>query len=324
MRTGGKNLSKWLPHLIGPIILMLLLTRIDISRLVRVLSEASLGPIITAWIVIVPALFFRTARWRMLLTPHRIHMEYAEALSVYAFANFVGMFTPGRVGDLIKVFHLKNKGVSFGAAFFGVLMDRLLDLLFILFVGCGALTSLALPNVDSSHLITATLGGIALFLAFLWFATRGGGRKFVATGLGFVAPTPWKEKITHSYGDFCVGFTRIRPGTLMIGFSFTALAWGVNYYALYLFGVSLGFNISFLRMAGLTAILSLVGLLPVSIMGVGTRDAVLIVLLSTYNIPEVEALAFSALCLSLLAWTSLVASFSLFTPAAKLQWRSEI
>jgi len=59
-------------------------------------------------------------------------------------------------------------------------------------------------------------------------------------------------------------------------------------------------------------------------MGIGTRDAALILMLGKYGVLEAQAVAFSTLILSMLLFNCLVCSFSLLTPAGKFNWHSAI
>ena len=101
----------------------------------------------------------------------------------------------------------------------------------------------------------------------------------------------------------------------------TTLAWAINYWSVYLFGRAFDFEISYLEMAGIASVFTLVSFIPISVMGMGTRDAVLILLLAKYGVTEAQAVAFSTVCLAFIVSAALICSYSLLTPAAHIQWR---
>ena len=73
-----------------------------------------------------------------------------------------------------------------------------------------------------------------------------------------------------------------------------------------------------IELAGISALASLVTLLPISVLGAGTRDLALIVLLAPYGIGRVEALALSTLFLALALANAFMCLPTLFVRAARL------
>jgi len=317
-------MKKWLPRAIGPVIFVIVLIHIDFGATIAALRKASVVPLILGYMMFIPSLCFRTARWRVLMAPQQIYLGFWEAFNVYALSIFFGIATPGRLGELIKALYLRQKGNSLGASFFSVFMDRLYDIVFLLIFGCGALLSLmasmsaALTTV--AWILLCAVAGVIL----LWFMTRGRGKEAVVWLLRAVLPAPLKGPIMSGYQAFSDGFREMKYRTLGGAFFLTTLAWGANYWAVYLFGCALGFDITFLSMACIAAVCALVTLVPISVMGVGTRDAALILMLGKYGVLEAQAVAFSTLILSMLLFNGLICSFSLLTQAAKFNWHSAI
>jgi len=71
----------------------------------------------------------------------------------------------------------------------------------------------------------------------------------------------------------------------------------------------------------MAAACSLVTLLPVSVLGLGTRDVALMVMLAPHGVASTGAVALSTLILSMLLCNSAICAFSLLTPAGRLRWR---
>lgn len=327
---GGKGegiypkMKKWIPRVIGPVILAIIIFHLDFGATIAVLRQTSAVPLISAYLMFIPSLFFRTVRWRVLMALQKIHFSFWESLSVYALSISVGIVTPGRFGEFIKVLYLRSKENSLGSSFFTVFLDRLSDIVFLLIFGCWALSSFVAIGVESSVGIILIIFGVSFGMIMLWFITRGRGNEVVIWLLRTAFPRSLKDQVTTEYQDFSEGFTKTKLSTIGGVFVLTALAWGANYWGVYLFGLALGFDIKFLVMAGIAAICALVTLVPISVMGVGTRDAVLILMLGKCGISEAGAIAFSTLLLSMLVFNGLICSFSLLTPAVKFDWRSQI
>ena len=318
------HLWKWVSRALGPIILVAILFRLDFSDTIESIAQAKIIPLVLAYLILLPAIFLRSLRWRFLLISQEINLSYWESFSVYAFSIFVGTLTPGRIGEFIKALYLKQKGNSFGASFFSVFFDRVLDVFILLIFACGALFSFDLYRIEPSLTIVFILFGIVLTSTVLWFFTRGYGFKISLQFLRIIMPQRIEDRVLKGFQDFCEGLWKIKPGIFVMAIALSIFAWIVNYYAIYLCGGALGFDITFLQMSCIAAVCALVTLVPISVMGIGTRDAALILMLGKYGISEGCSVAFSTLILSMLVFNGLICSFSLLTPAVKFDWRSQI
>jgi uncharacterized protein (TIRG00374 family) len=318
----GERLRKWTLRSIGPIVLLYIVWNIDLAELFGILRRCSPKFLLAAYFMIIPALLLRAARWRSLLFGQGLRSGFVETVNVYSYSILMGMVTPGHIGEFIKVFYLKQRGLSLGGSFFSVFLDRILDILFLFIVGAVALFALISSETRNVTIAALLLAGVLGAFSLMWFFTRGKGFELTLVCLKSVSPTKFRAKMLSGFSDFADGFQRMTIVGATQAFALTAFAWTANYYAVYLLGRSLGFEISFAEMAGIAAIASFVALLPISVMGVGTRDAALIVLLAQYGVSEEGAVAFSALCLSIMIWSAVVCSYSFFTSAAQLDWAS--
>jgi uncharacterized protein (TIRG00374 family) len=244
-------------------------------------------------------------------------MGFGETSSVYAFSILVGTVTPGRVGEFVKALHLRRKGVSLGTSLSSVVVDRLLDVAFLLAFGAVALWAVVFPGrASGGH---AAVIGILVLLgpSLLWWASHGRGYRTTSRWLGGLK----SERLSQGYRDFAAGLRNLPVGTLAWALLLTGLAWAANFSAVYLLGLSLGFDVPYLSLVCMAAACSLVTLLPVSVLGLGTRDVALIVMLAPYGVASSGAIAFSTLILSMLLCNGVLCAFSLLTPAARLGWR---
>jgi len=318
------HLWKWAPRALGPIILVAIFFSLDFSETIESIAQAKIVPLVLACLILLPAIFLRSLRWRFLLISQDINLSCWESFSVYAFSIFVGTLTPGRLGEFIKAFYLRQKGNSFGASFFSVFFDRVLDIFILLIFACGALFYFDLYRIEGSLTIVFILFGIVLTSTVLWFFTRGYGFKISIQFLRIIMPQRIQDPALKAFQDFCEGLWKVKAGTFIIVIALSIFAWIVNYYAIYLCGRALGFGITFLQMSCIAAVCALVTLVPISVMGIGTRDAALILMLGKYGVLEAQAVAFSTLILSMLLCNAALCSFSLLTPAGKFDWRVKV
>ena len=116
-------------RLIGLGILVLILLKLDLKATISTLAGVRWGYLVLA-VAVNPLLFgIKSWRWRELLRMQGIGYRWLDAFLAFLAGLFLGLVTPGRVGEVGKAFYLKQDLdvlVSEGLA--NVLMDRLFDL----------------------------------------------------------------------------------------------------------------------------------------------------------------------------------------------------
>lgn len=76
------------------------------------------------------------------------------------------------------------------------------------------------------------------------------------------------------------------------------MSWLVYYYQMAILAKSVGLHLPFLFLAVSVTIAGLVTMIPISYLGIGTRDIILIGLFSFFNISQETTIVFSGLILS--------------------------
>ena len=115
--------------LIGFFVFAIILYKANVFEIFNIISGIQLSFLLVAVFFSVPILFVKSWRWSLLLKLQNINCGLIDAFWPYLASTFVGIITPGRAGDFLKVFYLTNGSkVSFGRAFSSVLVDKLLDL----------------------------------------------------------------------------------------------------------------------------------------------------------------------------------------------------
>ena len=310
---------RWLPRLLGPLILGIILWRLDLGSIAAALERVWIPALAGACLVVLPAFPLRSWRWRILLESQGTKLGIFEALNAYAFSIVVGSATPGRLGEFVKIAYLRQRRVPTTVAVLTVGLDRMLDVLFLVVVGAAALAAFAGGRTRTVVLLALVVTA-GVCAAALRYAVSSHGRRTAERFLALLVPERWSQRLLAALETLFERVKALPRSTLAtVGF-LTALAWIATYLSVYLCALALGFEIPFLDMCGVTAVSSLVSFLPISILGLGTREVSLIALLAPYGISATGAVALSALHLSIILWGVLVCSYSLVTPAASF-WK---
>ena len=125
-------------RLAGPLLFLLILSRIDLGHTAAALRTVRAQFLLAAAILYPLLILLKSWRWRLLLRQRGVSYSLVPAFAVYNSAPAAGYVTPGRLGELVKALYLrKAEGVALGYAF---------SLVFNVFRGAiGALGWLAKP-----------------------------------------------------------------------------------------------------------------------------------------------------------------------------------
>ncbi len=285
--------NTWFLRLLGLVLLVILLTRLDIKQVLIILYQANLSLVGVSVLGIGPLIFVKTVRWQAILRSQAVQYPTCPAFLSYFGSLFIGFLTPGRLGEFVKAIHVSQDcGVSLAKSFSSVLADRLFDLYALLVVGLAALLSLTAGPVA----VVATLVGLAaltlplvLFLnniTFDWLKQIGS--KLGSLGHKLFAPDSWLLEIRWS-------LRQLTWPRLLLSAGLTIVAYLIFFGQCYLLALALNLPVGFGLVSYAIALGSLVTLLPISISGLGTREATIIAYLSAANISAEAALGFSLL-----------------------------
>ena len=224
---------------------------------------------------------------------------------MYAAAMYIGALTPGRIGDFIKVLYLKEDGYSFGKSFATVLLDRLFDLSSLLLLGyAGMLLFITLFERTITILSCILAGTFSLILFFLY--KKDLSRRILEYISSHFIPEKYREKTKTGFSDLYNSIKTLKTNQLILATVMTFFGWIIYFLTMYLLAFSIGIDIPFLYLATCVSISAVITLIPISISGIGTRDATLIILFSYLGLSKESAIAFSMMILITFAFNGAI------------------
>jgi hypothetical protein len=255
-------------RLLGPALLVLVIYRIkDRGAVLQALAQAAWAPMLAATLLNFVNVHLKVVRWQQILAARNIHYPLKRAWAAFLSSVYLGMLTPGRVGDVLRIQYLRHDlDVPYAEGMASIVVDRLCDLYVLaLFVAVGVV-----------HYSPVIVGQLA------WI-TWGGVAGIVIGPLVFLVPGVAERTMGRLYAklakgsadefDLFLASLRANMGRpLLRTIPMTALAFGVNYVQGYIIAHSMGLDMSFFDAMCLLAIASLLGLLPISVSGVGVRE----------------------------------------------------
>lgn len=291
-----KKLLPWLLRLLGPALLILFLANANLAELWVTLQSAALWPIALSLLLMPPFVLIKSWRWLRIMREMGLSLDFPTAAALYTVGLFYGATTPGQAGDLLKAVYVRDRGQPLAPAMLSVVLDRLFDLLVmaaLATLGIFALGQL-LPSRELQGAVVVLMGlGLAALTVFL--VARRPREWALTVALPRVAP---RLQGTLGRWNAQLRTLTLRPG-LVVELGLLSLGSAFfTFVRLWLLFLALGLSLVPLYVVvGASALIAVLQVLPISIAGVGVRDAVLIAILLPYGYSAEQALTLSALFL---------------------------
>jgi uncharacterized membrane protein YbhN (UPF0104 family) len=257
-------------RLVGPLLLVWVLWRFaDFEALAATFKRASVWPLVAAVLLDAGVIHAKLVRWQSLLAACKVRVDTAAAYRAYLPSLFLGLATPGRVGDVVRIQYLKrDHGVRYSDGLAVSVVDRLCDVYVLLaFVSLGIVhltSALSAPLARTAWIAVAGVA-VAPLLLFMPKVAEPAANWLYARLAGDAAsdgPAVFFEALRSQMGR-----------ALVVPLGATVAAFLINYLQACLVASALGLNLSFADVVAVVSISSLLGLLPISVSGVGVREA---------------------------------------------------
>jgi glycosyltransferase 2 family protein len=276
---------------IGLLILAYIIYTLNIQIIIQDFLSIDPRYICYALILTIPLLIIRNAAWQIVLREQHIHIGFFQSLKIYLIGIFYGSFTPGYVGQLMRVPYLKEKtGEPYGKLFVNTVIETFVHT-FSLYgmMIIGAL--LVLSSLPSLFPITiAWILGVSLVALF--FIKKDRGIKVFRVLIQYLVPRNVKNQLTAFVDSFYVDFPRFH--IMILPYILGIITWVIVFTQEYMIVIALGLQIPFTAFLLLFPIANVAGFIPITFAGLGTRELTAIFIFSTlYQAPEEKILVLS-------------------------------
>jgi uncharacterized protein (TIRG00374 family) len=271
--------------IVSAVLLALLLWFTDPIEIWRTLEQADPRWVAAAIIVNIVTVPVMALRWQLLLSAKRLHVPLAWLTRTYFVALFLGQFLPAAVGgDAVRAVELGRRTHDAPEAVASVLIDRL--------VGVVSLVGLAvLAYAAGGHsaggpevVVAETIFGLsALIVLGLLFSARlrGAAARFLepraAGGRQLAAGQRFYEAL-HGYRNHRATLAVVCALALAVQIARVGTIW--------MLVKGLGLDVPLVEIYAVGPVLFAALILPVSLNGIGVREAVFVSFLRDSTTPE--------------------------------------
>lgn len=274
--AAGVSYSRFL-KMLGPVGFVALISYVGPQKIAESVMSADASLLLVALFLTVLTIPLKGVRWNRLLASHDVNISFLFSLKVYAGSFAWGVLTPGQLGEFSKVPILARHGFSSATLLVCSFIDRILDvMLLVLFSAAGAV------------IFSSSVGGKG---AFFWFFSIA----FLFLVTSFACCKKWNML---GRAEKYINGMRFRLNDLFIALLITSSAWLIQFFSVYLCSKSIGLSLDPLFFFAVYFMTLVVSLVPVSISGLGTRDACYYYFLNTIGVLPEQAIALSSLVFS--------------------------
>lgn len=276
-------------------IILWLLSRIDTFGLILTFKEFPVQDISLFIILIGFTPLVGTLRWLSILkTQPEVDIKFSTALKANMIANVLNSFLPSKSGDLAKGWYLKKQNLSIGIG--TVILERIIDL--------SNLSLIAfIAGLYSGQKISSIVGFSLMIL--------------LVSMVGILGWFPFEKIMLSKVSKLTEIFLSFRqviqnwiqhPYNMVMTTVFSLLVWLLNSLAVANLIGSINPQVPLARALAIYPLAILSGLVPLTISGLGTRDATFVFLLEPYMSSEAAtmiSLSYTATAYWLLSCISL-------------------
>jgi hypothetical protein len=267
---------------IGLAMLAVLLWYFDARPIFRTMARERIGFFVATVALLVAGQAMSAFRWRLLAMVAGLGGPFREYLGYYFSGMFTNVFVPGLIGgDALRALYLGRRRGRIGEAVASVVADRGIGLVALFWLAAGC--ALAVRGVHLPPSLTrATVGvGLASFAAFLAAPFVALPASRIPGKIGaFVAPVlPYLQ----------------RPLAMVPAIVLSLLLQASLSGCQYLLALGLGLEIPLMTFLLIVPIANVAASLPLTVNGLGLREAAYVVLFAMAGVAKQDAIALSLL-----------------------------
>jgi len=282
----------WWLRFLGAIAFLIVLLRLPRSQDVQ-LSHIDLRWLGLCMLLTIAQLLLEALVWHWLIAAQRIRHPYPKTLLAYLASQYLGLVTPGHVGEFLAAGYISMEtGITFGYALASVVMKKVLAWITIVSFGVWGLQLLMdVPLLQSVQWAALASVGVLLVLSAgiaLWvLSLRRLAKKWERL-------SPWQIDMT----EFRSGMRELLSPGLIVPLGLAMIAFSLLFLQLEAILRALGIMLPLFKIAQIVAFSRIVArVIPISVVGFGSKDAAVIGMLAKEGLDPAVGLAATLLLL---------------------------
>ena len=240
----------------------------------------------------------RFARWQLYLSRLGYSIPWGLSLRYYL-AGFAFTTTPGKAGEAVRSLYLKRHGVAYTQSLSAFFVERLSDLAAVVLLS-------ALGVWYFGDYIVFMVLSVALVVLLILVLQSHQARGFLRDKLVTKLPDRLARPAGHALNTMEAASSLLTPRLLWGGLGLGLLAWGAEGIAFYVILALMDLPATFIAGVGIYSLGVTVGALSFLPGGLGSTEAVMILLLLALGVGQADAGAAVILCRLATLWFAVI------------------
>lgn len=275
-------------RLLGVVLFVIILFRVDLRSVWNALLLTRGDLLLLGAVFQLLILIAKGIRWHLMNDGRTATRYWVLTLGRFYESYALGVVTPARIGDLLKVGHEKGRN-NIASTGFRVVAERSIDL--------GAFMMMAgLALVWGNYLRTEPMVGWLLITGSLMVLTFS---FLIMASSGFINLTNMLlGKLPGTWSSIVIEKNNYSSANVFFVWLLSAVSNISHFVSCYFLAKAVGLSAGFMWISGAVAVSGLVNILPVTIMGLGTRELVFLHVFRTLEPGVVMAFSFLVMILA--------------------------
>ena len=272
------KIKKILP-IIGIIILIYILVNLDIGLIFNIFKKINPVYSFISFFAFVPLLLIANIEWQLILKKQKIHVSFWYSIKNLFIGYFYGFITPGGIGAYTRSLYLSEKSnTPLLKCLSNVIIFNTVE--FIPLLIFGAIGAIFLSSIyPYLFFIILLVLAVVLVLVFFFFKNKKSKKIFVR-----IIQSQFIKKLSSSLEENIDSFYEDIPSfkDVSLPFVIASLNWMLKYIILYFIAKLFFIDIPIFYFIMIIAVSDVIATIPISIYGIGTREASLITMFTFF------------------------------------------
>lgn len=275
-------------------LIVFLMVRLDVSRIASHLKGLMLLPLAAAVVMDLLMIVAQAWRWSVLLKARGISIRITKLTYYYLVSIFFSAFLPTSIGgDFARIVAVSTATDRRADAVASIVVERIMGFFVLLPVSLAAVPFVAGELKEWRLILVAEVVGLAIVVGFLLLMVRPVARLFsrvLDPAFRLFKRFRVRERLERLYGAILI--YRGSGGALLKGLLLSVGSRLLWVAACYLVGQAFSLRLSLPALMVVAPIVELVRMIPVSISGIGLREAAFAVMLAQFGVETSLGLSF--------------------------------
>ncbi|MFO8133461.1 MAG: lysylphosphatidylglycerol synthase transmembrane domain-containing protein [Thermoplasmatota archaeon] len=284
-----RRLKLLLPF-VGISIFVYLVYSVGVGDIVETLATINPLFFMVSLSIFIPRIVISTRRWQLVARRQGIDVDLATLIKINLIGLFYGTVTPLWVGDWIRMPYLREESAApLGTCASNVVLDQMME--FVALFALALVGSVVLLPRYPLFFVAFSALLVVVVAVVLYFREKNRSLRLLRLVSRVLIPERYREPVFREFHAFYGRLPRV--SSLVVPFILGFVSYVLFFVQIYLVALSFDFSVPLVDFVLIYPVAVLIGLIPITVSGFGTREGVLITLLGVYGVAREVAVAIS-------------------------------